>query len=657
MFQIFLTPQGSINLRTRLSLAFLFVSILVAGIAAFAVFFVVQGQITRQLQRRALSLVAMTALQQDANLHFTLTRPSDEGNSIFRAMRAKNEALMRTDTDIASIYTMRQDEQGDIYFVVDSVNQELSALRGPASLGEVYGDAGPLLEKSFASMTGPIVEDAPYTDSWGTWLSAYAPFYRADGTLEGVVGLDLSAQALTDARNQTLSSMLIVILLLLPVFALIGWFVGGRLSQPIARLTEGALRITSGDFSYRAPLESNDEVGQLTSAFNDMARRVDDLVSGLEQRVTERTALLEEQTQALNRLSEDQKRRATELQTVAQIGRAITSVQNLQELLPRITRLVSAQFGFYHVGIFLLAPDGKSAVLSAANSEGGKKLLESGFRLKVNESSMVGFTASTGNPRLTSDAEIARVFLKTEELAKTRSEITLPLKIGAQVIGVLDVQSEEPNTFDESDVEILGILADQVSVALQNARLFEETRKSLNEAEETYRKFIRREWQRMSARSQNVGYRYAITGPQPLTEPIETETSALAVSTGETQLDSRHPGHLAIPLKLRGEVIGVLQVATNTQRALLRDEKDIAQAVAERVSLALENARLVEDSQSRAALESTLGAIAAEMSASVNMKNILQTAVEALGRSMPGAEVSVQLRSDAQPSRSAGGAE
>lgn len=647
MFRNFLTPQGALNLRARLTLAFITLSLLVSTLAASVVYGVVQDQILQQLRQRALSMVTLSALEQDANLHITLTRASDEGNSIFRSLRAKNEALIATDPEIGSIYTMRQNTNGDIYFVVDSVNEQLSVLRGPAKLGEVYSDPGPLLAENFATLAQPIAEEKPYTDAWGTWLSAYAPFYRPDGTREGVVGLDISAQALTSARANTLRSTLWTILLLLPLFALIGWFIGGRLANPISRLTEGALRITSGDFSYRTSAETNDEVGLLSEAFNEMARKVDGLVSGLEQRVQERTSALEEQTHALNELSQNQQRRAAELQTVAQVGRAITSVQNLQELLPRIARVVSAQFGFYHVGIFLLSEDGKFAVLSAANSAGGQRLLEKGHRMRVGESGMVGYTSSSGNPRIALDTDQDQIFSQNPELPETHSEMTLPLKIGAQIIGVLDVQSEKINAFDTRDLEILSILADQVSVALQNARLFESTQKSLAEAETTYRRYISHEWQKVSADGERLGYRYSLKGAQRLNQPLETPETREAVRSGEEQLIQEKTTRLAIPLKLRGEVIGLIHVQTNTQRPLLEDEIDISRAIAGRVSLAIENARLVEESQSRAALESTLGTISSRLTASVNMRNILQTAVEELGRTMPGSEITLQLRNDA----------
>ncbi|GAB4479583.1 MAG: hypothetical protein OHK0031_00010 [Anaerolineales bacterium] len=652
MFRNFFTPQGTLNLRARLTLAFVTLSLFVAALAASVVYGVVQNQILQQLRQRALSMATLAALEQDANLHITLTRPSDEGNSIFRSLRAKNEALIATDPDIGSIYTMRQNTNGDIYFVVDSVNEKLSVLRGPAKLGEIYSDPGPLLTENFATLDHPIVESEPYTDAWGTWLSAYAPFFRPDGTREGVLGLDISAQALTTARADTLRSTLWAILLLLPVFALMGWFIGGRLADPISRLTEGALRITSGDFSYRTEASTNDEVGQLSEAFNEMARKVDDLVSGLEQRVQERTAELEQQTSALDELSQEQQRRAAELQTVAQVGRAITSVQSLQELLPRIARVVSAQFGFYHVGIFLLSDDGKYAVLSAANSEGGQRLLEKSHRMRVGESGMVGYVTSSGNPRIALDTDQDQVFAKNPELPETRSEMTLPLKIGAQIIGALDVQSEKVNAFNARDVEILSILADQVSVALQNARLFEATQKSLAEAETTYRRYVSREWQRVTADGEHLGYRYSLKGAQRLDQALNTAEARDALLSGEAQLIQEKTTRLAIPLKLRGEVIGVIHVQTNTQRPLLEDEVDITRAIAERVSLAIENARLVQESQSRAALESTIGAISSRLTASVNMRNILQNAVEELGRTLPGSEVTLQLRNDANRSES-----
>jgi len=157
-------------------------------------------------------------------------------------------------------------------------------------------------------------------------------------------------------------------------------------------------------------------------------KELDQLRDSLELRVTERTTELEI--------------RATQLQAIASVARAIASVQDIDVLLPDITKLVSQQFGFYHVGIFLLDDKKENAVLRAANSQGGKVMLDSKHQLKLDANSIVGYTTSRGEPRIALDVGTDAVFFDNPNLPETRSEMALPLRVGENVIGALDVQSK-----------------------------------------------------------------------------------------------------------------------------------------------------------------------------------------------------------------------
>src|SRR5919108_140765 len=188
-------------------------------------------------------------------------------------------------------------------------------------------------------------------------------------------------------------------------------------------------------------------------------------------------------------------RRAKQFESIAHVARTISSTRNLDVLLSQITTVISQEFGFYHVGIFLLDTAKEYAVLSAANSPGGKYMLERGHRLRIGETGLVGFVTATGKPRVAMDTGADAVFFDNPDLPETRSEMALPLHVGEDIIGALDVQSTEPNSFLQEDINILSTLADQVSIAIQNARQFEETRKVLNESEVLSRQFIQTGWQ------------------------------------------------------------------------------------------------------------------------------------------------------------------
>ncbi|MBK8821537.1 MAG: GAF domain-containing protein [Anaerolineales bacterium] len=213
-------------------------------------------------------------------------------------------------------------------------------------------------------------------------------------------------------------------------------------------------------------------------------QQLQELTQNLEQRIQQRTTDLEE----ASALSE---KRARQFEAITRISSTITSVQNLQELLPRISEVISRQFGFYHVGIFLTDASRQYAVLSAANSDGGRKMLKRSHQLKIGEQGIVGYVTGTGKPRVALDVGEDIVFFNNPDLPETHSEMALPLQIAGNIIGALDVQSIEPNAFSVEDVNILSVLADQVSLAIQNARLFDQSAKLLSESEAIQHQYLR----------------------------------------------------------------------------------------------------------------------------------------------------------------------
>src|SRR5690606_15491511 len=220
-------------------------------------------------------------------------------------------------------------------------------------------------------------------------------------------------------------------------------------------------------FTARADVESQDEAGLLARSFNEMAERLNDTLHGLEEKVSERTKELEI-------ISQNNAKRASQFESIARISRIISSTQTIEKLLPQIVENISQEFDFYHVGIFLLDVHKEFAVLAAANSDGGRRMLERNHRLKVGETGIVGFVTQSGQPRIALDVGSDAVFFNNPDLPNTRSEIALPLRVETDIIGALDVQSTETNAFSEEDVNILSLLADQVSIAIQNARSYQQ---------------------------------------------------------------------------------------------------------------------------------------------------------------------------------------
>lgn len=644
MNRLFLTSRGVLRLRFRIALSFALVSMVIAIVVSVSLSYAASNQIFSQIQRRALTTAQLAAAQQDGDLHAQLIRPEDDNSEAYRLLRNRNAQIMATDPDITSVYTMRMDNNGNIYFVVDVVRDDVAAFAEAAKLGEFYIEGTPLLTQNFASMTDALVEDEIYTDSWGTAMSAYAPFYRSDGTLEGIIGVDISADAIQAARQSFNNLSIIITILVVVLVSGLGFALGSMTARPLEEMAESAEKMIAGDFTQEVNVGAKDEIGILAESFNQVNTQLRGLITDLEGRVAERTVELTSRSEELEKLAAQEERRAIQLQAIAQVSTIINTVQNIEELLPRITSVISDQFDYYHVGIFLLSEDKRFAVLRAANSEGGQKMLARNHRLQVGGAGIVGFVTSTGIPRIALDVGDDAFFFNNPDLPDTRSEVAVPLRLGKQIIGALDVQSTRAAAFSQSDIDLLSVLADQVTVALENARVFEETRKSLAEAQNIYRQYLRTQWTEFIREEKRVGYIYGQDKTRALEAPQAAPEIDEARSTGEIKIVQDEDTRVAVPIKLRGEVIGVLRLKLQGNREWSEDELDIIRAVAERVAIASENARLVTETQRKAAKEETIGQITSKISSSVNMRNILQTTVEELGRALPGSEIVIQFR-------------
>jgi GAF domain-containing protein len=323
--------------------------------------------------------------------------------------------------------------------------------------------------------------------------------------------------------------------------------------------------------------------------------------------------------------------RATQLAAVSVVARSITTMRDVNQLLASVTEIISKQFGFYHVGIFLNDHANQYSVLRASNSEGGRKMLTQGHRLRIGQVGIVGNVASTGKPRIALDTGEDAVFFNNPNLPETKSEMALPLKVGEQIIGVLDVQSTESSAFKSDDVETLSILADQVSIAIDNARLFEEAQKSTADAQSALRQYTRSDWTTLQKARINPGYRYTFKG----VEPLERK------APGGEQVQDSEKSLVRIPITIHDEQIGSLGLALPASKVLTEDEMDIAKAIAERVALSVENARLFEETSSRAERERTVAQISNKIRSTNDPEVMIQTALQELQHALGASKVQI----------------
>ena len=346
-------------------------------------------------------------------------------------------------------------------------------------------------------------------------------------------------------------------------------------------------------------------------------------------------AELEVRTSDLLIANSELENRTKKLHAIAEITRTATSLRDFDELLSSIPGIISNQLGYYHVAIFLLDEQKQYAILRAANTEAGLKMLARGYRQPVGQLGIVSSVAQMGQPRVALSLADDKSLSQDPELREVRSELALPLKSGDQTIGVLDIQSLNPRDFTEDDISTLSILADQVGIALQNSLLFEESQRALREANTESTRAAQRAWKRYADTLQMKGYRYDGIKSEPLND--------------KKQLN-RENDSLLIPVQLRGQTIGRLKLnASDHSHAWTDDELLMVKATAERVALALEGTRLLDEAQKRAARESFLSEIATKLSASFQLDSILRDTVQELGQTLPNSTVTFQLVNPSAP--------
>jgi PAS domain S-box-containing protein len=355
------------------------------------------------------------------------------------------------------------------------------------------------------------------------------------------------------------------------------------------------------------------------------------------------------------------KRRTAQLQTAAEVSRAASSILNLDELIRQVVNLVQERFGLYYVGLFLVdetgdwsGEPGKWAVLRAGSGEAGRQMLEAGHKLEIGGNSMIGWCAANRQARIALDVGEEAVRFENPWLPETRSELALPLVSRQQLIGAMTIQSVKEAAFSDEDISVLQTMADQLAVAIENAHLLSETQKALQEARSAHQQYLHREWASFLAnRKDQAGVGYVLTrdgltaAPEVWSPEIELAMQSqdvvvvaddhgvpLAGSNGQEAENVFAPAiqarsALAAPITLRGQVIGALDVFDPDQsREWSDDELSLVDAVASQVALAVENARLFEQTQTSLAETEALYRASRRITSSVDLPVLYKTLVD-----------------------------
>jgi GAF domain-containing protein/HAMP domain-containing protein len=377
--------------------------------------------------------------------------------------------------------------------------------------------------------------------------------------------------------------------------------------RPVKVLTRTAVAISRGDLTRTAPVESDDEIGTLAQTFNKMTAQLRQTVDDLQIRVDERTAEL---AQALS-----------QLRTAADVSRSITRVMDVQTLLQEVVDLIKERFNLYYVGVFLLDETGEQAILRAGTGEAGSKMVSAGHRLLKGGASMIGWAISKGEARISQEVGTETVRFKNPLLPLTRSEVAIPIFGRDRALGALTIQSTEANAFDQDDIVVLQGVADSLAAALDNAALFNQTQESLDEIRVLNRAYTEEAWARTLANYGNIAVEHHNPAAPPGDQPIR---------------------QVRLPLMLRENPIGEVTLDMSG-RDLTPDELEFVESITAQAALALESARLLEESQAYALQERKMSEMTSRFSRASNVDDILKAAVSELGNLPTVAEVSIHL--------------
>jgi len=295
--------------------------------------------------------------------------------------------------------------------------------------------------------------------------SSYIDEYSApvEDLLEQIAAVvSATNQYIDEELNKTQLMLIIVFAGMILIATGVIFLLSRAITRPILALTKGAEVIAKGELDYNIQADTGDEIQHLAEQFNDMAKALKESYTDLERKVEDRT--------------KRERQRAEQLRAINEVARKISSIVNLDELLPYVGNLLRETFHYYNVNIFLLEPSSGRLALKALCLSGQKGVIPVGVPLEVDEESIVGWVAQTGESILANDVSEDPRYRAVEALRETRSELAVPVRVGGNVLGVLDIESTEVDAFGEADLFTAQTLADQLAVAIDNARLYEETR-------------------------------------------------------------------------------------------------------------------------------------------------------------------------------------
>lgn len=472
--------------------------------------------------------------------------------------------------------------------LIDSLKEQFNAdwqlllSRGPAEIATFLGSTsdvrGPMEDLLLQASTlaepffaGPEVyqkalqgePQVSHVQAAGKYYAIYSmPLLDFRGNIIGVLDIVTDRTLLVQQQNyRTLLTMGAILLAVLFTSVSVSWVLM-RTLKPIGALTEAAQAISAGDLRRSVQAKGNDELAVLANAFNSMTAQLSSLVGSLEQRVSERLR---------------------DIKLAAEVSQSISQVKNVNTLLADAVEIIRSHFDLYYVQIYLVDQSEQNLVLRAGTGAIGEQLLQRGHHLALNVSSINGKACIDKRPVLVTDTAKSGVHRPNPLLPDTRSEVAVPLMIGHRVVGVLDLQANQPETFQEENLFAFQTVANQLAIALENANLFEQAEKARLDVEAQMRRQTRQGWQEFLdavQRSERIGFAFNMAGVTPLEEPLSEPVSAQ---------------ELEVPITIAGEPVGRFRI--ESEGALDAEDAEFVSQVARQVGEQIQNLRLLAQAE------------------------------------------------------------
>jgi GAF domain-containing protein/HAMP domain-containing protein len=437
-----------------------------------------------------------------------------------------------------------------------------------------------------------------------------------------VVAHQNKEEALAPVEAQTQTSLLLA-LAIVSLAAAVAVAMAQLLAGPITRLTAVAGQVAGGELTVQAEIESKDEIGQLATTFNMMTGQLRETIDTLEQRVADRTQRLE---------------------IVANLGERLSAILDVEQLLLEIVNQVKESFDYYHAHVYILDEEKRDLVMTAGAGEPGRQMKAKGHHISLDApTSLVARAARTGQIVWVDNVREAEDWLPNPLLPDTFSEMAIPIVLEEKVVGVLDVQEDEIASLDEGDANLLRSLANQVAVAMRNARLFEEVQSALAEAHAVQERYFGQAWDKAKVSKEIRQYLYVQPGAVPLDETKEqvlTEARQQALAQeGLTVLALDDNGSkaktLVTPITLRDQPIGALQLYTSGEgEQWTGDDLAAIETILNQFTQTAENLRLFDEARGRASFERKVSEIAKKLQQAPNLEALTKIAGEELGKAL-----------------------